>query len=262
MLRRGQKINHFPGIVELTYKCRLAHHLNRMRKALPEAYTDWLPKTFILPEEGEAFAIMCNQQDKPSTFIVKPDKAAKGNGIFLTRKPRSIPRTTAQVVQQYIDNPLLIDGVKFDLRLYVLVTSFTPLRAYMHIEGLARFSTVPYQAPDSRNFQDRFMHLTNYSVNQHSENFVESYGIGDQYEEGASKRTVTYVRNWLDRNGFDSVKVWQQCREICWKTLLAIEPWVAQRYKASLPETVDNNHGFSCFQVLGLDILLDDTSQP
>ena len=49
------------------------------------------------------------------------------------------------VVSRYIANPMLINGFKFDLRIYVLVTGFDPiLKAYVYDEGLVRFATEPF----------------------------------------------------------------------------------------------------------------------
>ena len=49
------------------------------------------------------------------------------------------------VVCHYIMNPLLINSLKFDMRIYVALTSINPLRIYMYQEGLVRFATVEYE---------------------------------------------------------------------------------------------------------------------
>jgi len=48
-------------------------------------------------------------------------------------------------------NPLLIDDLKFDLRIYVLVAGCDPLRLYVYNEGMGRFATEPYQQPTKEN---------------------------------------------------------------------------------------------------------------
>ena len=54
-------------------------------------------------------------------------------------KPDQIPLDDNLVVSKYIPNPLLVEGFKFDIRLYVAVTSFDPLVFYLYEEGLTRF---------------------------------------------------------------------------------------------------------------------------
>lgn len=68
--------------------------------------------------------------------------------------------------------PYLIDGYKFDLRLYVMLCGVNPLRIFIYKEGLARFATVPYESPTPTNLENLFMHLTNYAINKESQDFI------------------------------------------------------------------------------------------
>jgi len=78
------------------------------------------------------------------------------------------------IIQKYIENPLLIDGYKFDLRIYVLIGSIDPLRIYLYNDGLARFATEKYESPNRDNYGMNFQHLTNYAINKLNPKFKAS----------------------------------------------------------------------------------------
>lgn len=77
------------------------------------------------------------------------------------------------MAQAYVDDPMLIDELKFDVRLYVLIYGIHPLRIYLFDDGLARFATTPYESASSGgDVKNLFMHLTNYAINKHSKDYV------------------------------------------------------------------------------------------
>jgi tubulin polyglutamylase TTLL5 len=81
-----------------------------------------------------------------------------------------VPIDEQLIASKYINNPLLINGLKFDIRIYVLITSMDPWRIYIYNEGLARFASEEY---DSSNIKtNKFAHLTNYSINKKNEKFI------------------------------------------------------------------------------------------
>ena len=59
-------------------------------------------------------------------------------------KKSKVPKNKNFLVMDYIANPHLINGLKYDLRVYVIVTSFNPLKIYLYNEGLVRFATQSY----------------------------------------------------------------------------------------------------------------------
>jgi tubulin polyglutamylase TTLL6/13 len=131
-----------------------------------------------------------HHQKKPGgIYIAKPVASSQGRGIFLFKNPEDPtisemldPRNYNQIIiQQYLSDPFLIDGTKFDFRIYVLVTSADPLEAMIYGEGLGRFATCKYEPPKSSNSGNVFMHLTNYSINKFNTEF-------DRNQDSGSKR--------------------------------------------------------------------------
>jgi hypothetical protein len=132
-------------------------------------------------------------------WIVKPPAGCKGIGIRLVTDPSTqIKERAIVVVSRYIDKPCLINQTKFDLRLYVAVTSFNPLRVYLHEHGLARFCTVKYTNKSRKN---RFRHLTNYSLNKNNPEFKRAQGDAD--DEG-HKWSIRAVWEHLEKEGVDT----------------------------------------------------------
>ena len=91
---------------------------------------------------------------------------------------------------------MLIEDLKFDIRLYVMLFSVDPLRVYLFKEGLARFSTEPYKLPTKKNMSNMFMHLTNYSINcRNKGKFVFNKGLDDT--DIGHKRTFTSILEYI-----------------------------------------------------------------
>ncbi|XP_072816164.1 tubulin polyglutamylase TTLL11 isoform X3 [Vicugna pacos] len=145
------QVNKFPGMTEMVRKITLSRAVRIMQNLFPEEY-NFYPRSWILPDEFQLFAAQATmdvfsvkmslhflefyingtiqqvqmvKDGDPSwkpTFIVKPDSGCQGDGIYLIKDPSDIRlagtlQSRPAVVQEYICKPLLIDKLKFDIRL-------------------------------------------------------------------------------------------------------------------------------------------------
>ena len=94
-------------------------------------------------------------------------------------------------MQKYLHKPHLLDGFKYDLRVYALVTGIKPLRIYLYKDGLGRLATDKYKKPADDNITNVKMHLTNYAINKDSENFVANTAAEE--DDVGSKRSLQAV---------------------------------------------------------------------
>lgn len=155
------------------------------------------------------------------------------------------------VISHYITNPLLINKMKFDLRIYVAVTGFDPLRIYIYNEGLARFCTENFNL---ENLEDKFAHLTNYAINKKSKKFVSPDNISN--ESKGSKWTITAINKYLESQEIDINLLWSRIYDVVIKSIISIEPIIYSEIKKY------EFNGENFFELFGYDILIDNDLKP
>ncbi|XP_059770686.1 tubulin polyglutamylase TTLL5 isoform X5 [Balaenoptera ricei] len=250
-LSEAQKVNHFPRSYELTRKDRLYKNIIRMQHTHGFKAFHILPQTFLLPAE---YAEFCNSYSKDrGPWIVKPVASSRGRGVYLINNPNQISLEENILVSRYINNPLLIDDFKFDVRLYVLVTSYDPLVIYLYEEGLARFATVRYDQ-GAKNIRNQFMHLTNYSVNKKSGDYVSC--DDPEVEDYGNKWSMSAMLRYLKQEGRDTTALMAHVEDLIIKTIISAELAIATACKTFVP------HRSSCFELYGFDVLIDSTLKP
>ncbi|CBZ55627.1 putative tubulin-tyrosine ligase family protein [Neospora caninum Liverpool] len=196
----------------------------------------------------------CKQE---TVYILKPDAGTQGAGLKLVSDLDQIPKEILEgqdgyIVQQYICNPYLLDNRKFDFRVYVLITAVTPkLSVFVSRRSLVRFCTEDYEPPCPGNMNNEFMHLTNYAINKDHRGFVRSSNVHDRT---SSKRLLDDVFEDLLQQNVDVEYVWRQIVSMVEKVMTAFKPLLALKYDSIYRDTTPRSR---CFQIVGLDILLD-----
>lgn len=258
-LRRNEWLSWIPGVQEACGKISLAEALQA------RGATFW-PRCWCVPQEStQAIADeVFTGARGAATLIVKPDKGSQGVGITLVQSPEELHRAAQRlppegaIVQEYIDQPMLIDGFKWDARIYVLMVPRADggHAVFLEEEGLVRVCTEPYDAPTAQNLQKSMVHLTNYSLNKYSDKYDHS---GDPADASSGcKRTLSAVLNRLEveQPPFSAALTWQMLGELTRQTADII----SEQIPAAGP-AADAQYN-RCFHLLGLDVLLDGSGRP
>jgi len=228
-LKESQKINHFPGTFQIGRKDRLWRNLSRMMMKYGKREFGFVPRTYVLPQDMRIFRQVWEKNGGKEKWIIKPPASARGTGIRVVHRWSQIPKKRAVVVQQYLSRPMLIRDAKFDLRLYVFVTSFNPLKIYIYPDGLVRFASVKYN-DDINYLSDRFMHLTNYSINKTS----ATYTSNDCADSSTGhKWTLRTLWSYLEQENVNIAKIWESIKDIIIKTMIAGESSINTLTKAN-----------------------------
>ena len=232
-----QRTNHYDHTFALGSKAGYHNIMRQFERRFGEM-PSFYPETYLLPEE---YSLMVDAFPKSKLWIQKPAGGSRGNGINVisTVPARTFKKT---VVQNYLDNPLLINGLKFDLRFYVAVTSLVPLRIYLFDNGLVRLATDPYDE-NHDNITNRSAHLTNFSINKESENF---HVTNDISEDGkGNKWSHRPFWPWLKANGYDPDEIRRKIEDAFVTTIIASRETFRKQ---------DDSR--SSFELFGFDVMI------
>ena len=207
----SQSYNHIPGIDFLNRKDKVAESVNlyaRKYKSRPQCFdqTKFFPRTWLLDEKvdcEEWFDIVNSpayeaaKKNRTIVYIRKLGAGGhQGKGVEPVNEveendirqkygngTKCGKVKTTYIVQDYIHNPLLVMGHKFDFRVYMLIASTNPVIAYYH-DGFLRVSLIEYNVTKN----EKGMHLTN---THQSKKFLEK-----AIEEGANETELMNFQMW------------------------------------------------------------------
>lgn len=264
-------MNHFKNHYELTRKDLLAKNLKRLRRSVIKSGSkedifkvDFFPLTYVLPNDYQLFLEHFKKNSSEmgkSLWIMKPVARAQGRGIFLfsklsqisewkkdykyfDKKEKKDPET--YVVQKYISNPSTIGGKKYDLRLYALVVSFSPLKIWIHRKGFARFTSIKFSTEKDK-INNNYIHLTNFSLQK---KIIASKGNQENRKGQTLKWDVHSLRKYfMMKHGREETEIlFAKIQEIIVQALISVKKTIIQ-----------DKH---CFELYGFDILIDSNSKP
>jgi len=249
-----QRVNHYPNSRYLTRKDLLARSIGRVVHLAGKesrAAFDILPQTFVMPQDYQKL-VPAFFQEKDHLWIIKPVGLSRGRGIRIVSRIEDVRYSELVVVQKYIPNPLLLHGFKFDLRLYVLVTSFSPLEAYIYKSGFARVASRAF-SDTATSAHDKFIHLTNASIQKNApENpFIDSaFKDAEIHEAGGSKCNLEFLWKQLkiSRPDINISDLWHSICEVILASLVCVDPHIP--------------HQPNSFELFGYDVLIDEKLKP
>ncbi|MBD3895848.1 amylase [Halomonas sp. ML-15] len=246
-----RRMNHFPGNAALTVKSRLHASLAALRERMQQIHgadSEWaerlafFPRSYEMPQDYHTLQVAAREAPQ-QRWILKPTNASKGKGIQVLQRVAEAPLKPDWLVQEYLANPHTIRGHKYVLRLYVLISSIEPLRVYLYRQGFAKLASEPWDPDDVDN---PFSQLTNPDIN----------ALNTEADVPVEFIDLERYRDWLREQGHDDAQLFAKIEDLVALTAISALDAIKQRTAQAGADPR------GCYELLGLDCLVDDTLKP
>ncbi|XP_046687090.1 probable tubulin polyglutamylase ttll-15 [Homalodisca vitripennis] len=226
-LKSHQMVNHFPGSGFITNKMDLAV------SNIPH-----IPRAFKIPQQTQELL------DYASTIKKFVQKSNDHRGIKIETVETLNLKANGSFLQEYIDKPFLVDGYKFDIGVYTIITSIDPLRVYIYNgDILFRYCPEKYHPFDPKNLNKYVIgddYLPTWEVPSLKKLYTElGYSMRDSFN--------AYVRSL----GKDPSKIWLQVEEAIRAVCLAKESAISK-----VLSTLPSHRNF--FEMVRFDFVVDE----
>lgn len=227
-LKPHHKVNHWPGIYTIASKLELSTSND----------FDFVPKSFKMPKDFEEFQDYATLN--PNKKFVQKNISHRNVSIV---KPESLSKESGNIfVQEFIQNPYLIDGYKFDTGVFVLLTSVNPLRVYIFDDVVLRFCRSKYSESD---FSDKDSYVVR-------KNYLGIEEIPSLDATQSAKHSLdSYLRSRKQNPNLLWTQIESQIREVFLKRESTIID--------ALEEQFSENHYENFFELFKFDFLVTNS---
>lgn len=197
-----------------------------------------IPETYVF-SNNEQMEMFKEHFQKYDIYIIKSRRQRK-TGLKISKSLNEILKSKEQdytLVQKYLTDPLLVNGRKLNLRIYLLLTTKDgDLRAYISNHGSCIYSNKEYD-------------LSNLDFEHHITSYNLDYGI-----YGRNPLTIKQLKTYLIDVGYDNPnRIFEKIDEKTSLVVDAIKPYLLQK------ENLYNN---LCVQIFGMDFIVDRNLEP
>ena len=211
------------------------------------------PESFVLPGDRASLLEFAAGTTAPALYIVKPVRSSGGQGISVTNDLVTALDRADVVVQRYLDRPYLVEGRKGHCRIYCLVTSADPLRAYVYSEGIVRLAPELYDpTPDRPGGVS--MHVTNTALHLDHPGLVISQDPAE--DDVGAVRSLSALLRRMTADGLDGAVAFGEIKALVewFVRLLAADGLFARQARSPA-------RAFT-HKLFGLDVLIDADGHP
>ena len=205
----------------------------------------FMPLAFELPSEyGEFIRYRHANPNKKQKWVIKSGKH-RNIKVLEDEQVNSLARTEEKFVQKLVSPPLLINGKKFDIGIYTVVTSAEPLRVYMlQSDWLIRFCKEKYHPFEVER-------VDGYVVGDDYTPIWEVPDVNDYYQNEMSMKKSLFA--YLNTEGFNTEKLEHEMKEAVGQI------WEVQqhRIRKSVSEYPKKQGQF--FELFRMDFVLDES---